>query len=139
MLYNSAMSRRIPIRDTVRLTGVGLCAATLLCWAIGSLIFPGPSFDSLERTSRPPVATDEIEIRDYFVPALSIVGLLYFLLVLEPIQQKHSSGHCRKCKYPLDGNKSGRCPECGTIIPTFRPTSAAYLACDNKREQRPLA
>lgn len=127
-LYNQEMTRRIPIRDTARWTGIGLCAAILLTWSICSLIFLEPPRSPLGLAPGQRIPDDEVNILDYSVPALSIVGLLFFLLVLSPIPSKALSTHCRKCKYPLVGITSGRCPECGTIIPTFRPTSAAYLA-----------
>lgn len=30
--------------------------------------------------------------------------------------RKEMGGHCRRCRYCLTGNVSGRCPECGSLI-----------------------
>jgi hypothetical protein len=39
---------------------------------------------------------------------------------------------CPKCGYDLTGNESGRCPECGTGVPT-QPTAAVPESFNNPR------
>lgn len=59
-----------------------------------------------------------------------VCGLLLIILDLEFRRQRprmrmelqrllrHDQLHCHECDYSLIGNTSGRCPECGTDIPT---------------------
>ena len=47
--------------------------------------------------------------------------LLAFVAALIPIiwlwrNRNHPPGQCQRCGYPLHGNRSGACPECGTGI-----------------------
>ena len=43
-----------------------------------------------------------------------VVGSLWMVIRV----RRPSPSHCRKCRYDLTGNTSGRCPECGQEIAT---------------------
>ncbi len=47
------------------------------------------------------------------VPPLSLVVFLWHY-----DRRKFPPSHCQDCGYDLTGNESGRCPECGTGLPT---------------------
>ena len=81
--------------------------------------------------------------RTYGLPIrrVFIVAVPYWLLLLlvaiptallfRRKRSRHALGRCRRCGYDLAGNQSGRCPECGTVVPTFRPVRAAkYVAVE---------
>ncbi len=49
---------------------------------------------------------------------LSVILLLWLLAR----RKRPTPGHCVKCGYDLTGNRSGRCPECGTAAMRRKPT-----------------
>ena len=62
-----------------------------------------------------------------FTPALSFVFVPIWLPMLLALiapavsilrrRRRVPEGHCRRCRYDLTGNTSGKCPECGHRIP----------------------
>ncbi len=78
---------------------------------------PRPSFQwtlpRIELTSR-------YTARIYILPAWVLLPLTLVptLLLWRRPRLTKLPGHCRQCGYDLTGNVSGRCPECGLLIPT---------------------
>lgn len=50
------------------------------------------------------------------LPLAFLTGILWWL-----DRRYVPPGYCRRCRYDLTGNTSGRCPECGTMIPGRDP------------------
>ena len=47
-----------------------------------------------------------------------LVSLIAAQLAISlPLKPRSAWAFCEKCRYNLRGNTSGRCPECGTVIP----------------------
>ncbi len=62
-------------------------------------------------------------IRSFSTGSLAVPCWMLFLVVAAPTAYLWWSGRgiptgqCRKCGYNLTGNVSGRCPECGAVVP----------------------
>jgi hypothetical protein len=59
--------------------------------------------------------TPTIYLLAYAAPVFVIILLI--LLILWRRTKPRPAGHCQNCGYDLTGNVSGRCPECGKLIP----------------------
>lgn len=55
---------------------------------------------------------------------LALTGLVA-TIVLWRRSRRPPPGHCGVCGYDLTGNTSGRCPECGTVMPATDVISAS--------------
>lgn len=128
-------------RRIIRWTGIGLCTAILASWLIFKLVIQVEVPEPPETMRAQPGSVDGLTyyhdlLLNDFLPVLTIAAMLLFILGFKPVHRKKAS-HCRKCKYPLVGITSGRCPECGTIIPTFRPSTTAHHEADPSPQSRP--
>lgn len=84
-----------------------------------------PQVDMRDRLGLRFVAADRnaIEIPMWLITVFS--GAAAWFLRRRPV----SIGHCLRCGYALNGNTSGRCPECGTTVPTVRLDECLASAC----------
>jgi hypothetical protein len=61
-----------------------------------------------------------------WLPTLALIGTGVAALFVGPIRKMYRAriGCCTECGYSLQGNKSGRCPECGTPRGSSRASSS---------------
>lgn len=81
-----------------------LVLAWLSAAAIPTALFAGAVSNSFTITRNAAVVS-------YCLAAILIAIFL-------PNKKRRSAGSCQRCEYDLTGNISGKCPECGTPIPT---------------------
>ncbi len=71
------------------------------------------------------LAFEEADGYFMFVPLwMPFLILLVPTLLLWWREGKPRQGHCRRCGYDLTGNVSGRCPECGAVVPAGPPVNS---------------
>jgi len=78
---------------------------------------PPPSWSALYRFARR-FTTKSIEVEfPHWFPA-GLLGVLAYVLGRPFVRACYRRRHniCVKCGYSLEGNVSGTCPECGTIV-----------------------
>src|SRR5262249_13138204 len=83
-----------------------------LCWGLSCSEAPHSfalSLGEFRRWTDDNGYTGEVDLPLWF---LFVVGLAPTLLLWR-LDRRVPPDHCRKCRYSLTGNTTGRCPECG--------------------------
>jgi hypothetical protein len=93
---------------------VGAATVLSIGQVVASVIWPAPGDQPLDQLLGHPNF------------GLAGSAALCFLAFLSTKRREPEPGHCRACDYDLTGNVSGRCPECGTVVPTEKPTEEAH-------------
>ena len=74
----------------------------------------GFRFDSIQR---PGYSHRSLMVPLWFACPLTALPTALWLFAFARRRRRVLSGHCVVCGYNLTGNVSGKCPECGTVIP----------------------
>ncbi len=75
--------------------------------------FAAKSFESGSITTRPGISI----VFPHWAPAAAMLPFLLIPPVRSWRRRRTRPGTCSKCGYDLTGNVSGRCPECGEVVP----------------------